>query len=82
MPESEKREAPKPVLRKYSENMYLLFKSEEEAARYFEGMVAAIAVTKNDRGEWGYSYFDSSKNEKKWMPVEIPKNVKDLPPEM
>jgi hypothetical protein len=80
--ESGENKTPAPVLRRYSENMYLLFKSEEEAVRYPEGMIAGIVVMKNTEGEWGYWHCDSSKNERKWVAVEISEDVKDLPPEL
>lgn len=67
-----------PVIKKFSDNLYGIFKSEDDVARYFTEGTLCIGVTQNINGEWGYWDCDFKTNQKRWINVEIPKDVEDL----
>lgn len=67
-----------PVLKKYSDNLYLLFESEGDAEKMFNETIFSIGICQNEGGEWGYWDYNPTTQQKIWTVVEIPESIEDL----
>jgi len=67
-----------PVLKRSGDNAYLLFSSEEEVDKWFQGKGLAIGILQNNKGEWGHWDYDFKTEKKHWVTIDVTGEIEDL----